>query len=230
MECFENVLANDACCAISVVVAVRLALSRRYLGVVSLCSKHIDLVKHELTLVRKAGISLNLMKCSLLTATIDYLGHINRPGHLKIASLTTDAIKRLKAPRNVTKLNSFFGYCDVLDDSYQHARELRCHPRSNLEEPSHSSSSWMGKSLKRRIVTKKTWSGRLVWRYWTLRGEWHWTQMLANVQVRRALLQEEPHKAKRPIESCSSLTSAERVHHTTQRKCVPIVWAVLLLR
>lgn len=58
--------------------------------------QHIEHTKKVLGLLSKAGVSLKLKKCRFFTTTIDYLGHVIRPGRLEIASHTGDAIRGLK--------------------------------------------------------------------------------------------------------------------------------------
>lgn len=71
-------------------------------------------VKYVLELLWDAVVDLKLKKCNFFTETIDFLGHVICPRCSEIASHMTDAVKRLKAPWNVTKLKSFLGLCIVL--------------------------------------------------------------------------------------------------------------------
>lgn len=65
------------------------------------------------TLFKKTGVILKLRKCKLFTETIDYLGYVIPPRRPKIASHTTDAVRELQTPINLTKLRSFLGLRNV---------------------------------------------------------------------------------------------------------------------
>lgn len=51
-------------------------------------------VKKLLTLLQKAGVILNLNKCSFYTDTINNFGHIIRPRRLEVVSHVTGAIEQ----------------------------------------------------------------------------------------------------------------------------------------
>lgn len=52
--------------------------------------------------------------CGFLTYTINYLRHVIEPHRLKIAFYKADAIKHLQRRRNIRKLRSDLGLCNVL--------------------------------------------------------------------------------------------------------------------
>lgn len=60
-------------------------------------------------LLQKAAQTSKLMKYRFLINTIDYFGHIIRPGNLRNASHATDVINQLKEPHNMTGMRSFSG-------------------------------------------------------------------------------------------------------------------------
>lgn len=62
-----------------------------------------------LTPLQQAMITLKLKKCFSHINTIDYHGHLILPRNLEVASHTTEAIQKLKQPRNLTELRSFLG-------------------------------------------------------------------------------------------------------------------------
>jgi Reverse transcriptase (RNA-dependent DNA polymerase) len=68
---------------------------------------HLRHVDEALTLLREAGLSLKLAKCHIFKDTVDYLGHVIRPGRLGIAEKNTDALKGATLPRTQTELRSF---------------------------------------------------------------------------------------------------------------------------
>lgn len=75
--------------------------------------EHIGHVQAVLTLLRNAEATLTLKIYLIFTKVNDYLKHVIRPRRSGIASYTTEAIRRLKEPTNITKL-SFMKLCNVL--------------------------------------------------------------------------------------------------------------------
>ena len=88
-----------------------------YLDDVIVFSKNIDQplaqVDEILQVLKNAGISLKLKKCSFCTDTVTYLGHIIRPGQLSIDKTRVSALREAKYPRTQTQLRSFLGLCNV---------------------------------------------------------------------------------------------------------------------
>jgi RNase H-like domain found in reverse transcriptase/Reverse transcriptase (RNA-dependent DNA polymerase) len=69
---------------------------------------------HEvLCLLEEAGLSLKLSKCHFFQASVDYLGHVIRPGRLGVAEKNTAALRDAPFPRTRTELRSFLGLCNV---------------------------------------------------------------------------------------------------------------------
>lgn len=54
---------------------------------------YLNHLQHVLMVLQDTGVILKLMKCSIFSRTINYLGHINLPEELKIAESTTDATR-----------------------------------------------------------------------------------------------------------------------------------------
>lgn len=69
--------------------------------------------RRVLTLLYEAGVTLKVKKYKYFTETIDYLGHIIRPGHPKLALRTTDAVTRLKQPTTLAELRFFLDLYNV---------------------------------------------------------------------------------------------------------------------
>jgi len=61
--------------------------------------KDVDTVLHRL---RKAGVTLNLEKCTWFSDEVEYLGHIVRPGQLHVHNKNVDALKHAKFPTTTT--------------------------------------------------------------------------------------------------------------------------------
>jgi Reverse transcriptase (RNA-dependent DNA polymerase) len=68
--------------------------------------EHLDAVLHRLY---REGLSLNLKKCFFFKETINYLGHVIRPGKLAVAEKNTRALREAKPPTTQTELRSFLG-------------------------------------------------------------------------------------------------------------------------
>jgi hypothetical protein len=71
---------------------------------------HLEAVLHRLY---RAGMTLNLKKCHFFKDTVDYLGHVIRPGQLSVAEKNTAALKDIMHPTTHTELRSFLGLCNV---------------------------------------------------------------------------------------------------------------------
>ncbi|CDF38002.1 unnamed protein product [Chondrus crispus] len=73
-------------------------------------AKHLDTVW---SLLRSAGISLKLKKCSFFQPKVHYLGHVISPGKLSVAEAAADAFRTFTFPRTLTQVRSFLGACNV---------------------------------------------------------------------------------------------------------------------
>lgn len=60
-----------------------------------------------LLLSHKAGVTSNVKKWNFLPEKINHLGLFIQPGKLGLPDHSTDAIREIKLPRNLTKLKSF---------------------------------------------------------------------------------------------------------------------------
>ena len=67
--------------------------------------EHSGHVEEILTLLRRAGISLKLTKCSFFQPKVDYLGHVITPGKLSVAPENTKSFAHAHFPRNTTQLH-----------------------------------------------------------------------------------------------------------------------------
>jgi Reverse transcriptase (RNA-dependent DNA polymerase) len=74
---------------------------------------HLAHVAEAHTLLGQAGLSLKLKKCHVFAETVDYLGHVIRPGRLRVAEKNTVALTTAPPPRTQTELRSFLGLCNV---------------------------------------------------------------------------------------------------------------------
>lgn len=96
---------------------VRRQFSVVYLDDVAIFSvsadQHIAHVRSVVTLLQRTNVTLKVMKCVFFSGTVDYLGHIIRPGTLEVTEHSRKAIAGLKLPTTVTELRSFFALCNV---------------------------------------------------------------------------------------------------------------------
>ena len=74
---------------------------------------HLEKVDKVLVTLRRAGVSLKLKKCHFFTDTVNYLGHIIRPGLLSVDQSRVAALKHAQNPRTQSELRSFLGLCNV---------------------------------------------------------------------------------------------------------------------
>lgn len=74
---------------------------------------HLKDVPRVLGTIRKAGVSLNFMKCFFFTDSVKYLGHIIQNGVLALDEAHFETLSKLQHPHNVTKLRPFLGLCNL---------------------------------------------------------------------------------------------------------------------
>ena len=74
---------------------------------------HLRHVDEVLTALSTAGVSLRLRKSKFFTKTIEYLGHIVRPGTIEVNEASTKSLREAKYPETLTELRSFLGFTNV---------------------------------------------------------------------------------------------------------------------
>ena len=81
--------------------------------------EHIQHVDEVLSYLAKAGVTLKIAKCKFFTTTVEYLGHIIRPGKLEVDQANTKSLREAKPPTTRTQLRSFLVlvnvYCRFID-------------------------------------------------------------------------------------------------------------------
>ncbi len=194
--------------------------------------QHFAHLRGVLELLKQAGVTLKLPKCKFFCETVDYLGHVIRPGRLALAETNTRALQEVKHPQNQTELRSFLGLCNV---------NMRFVPRfasiaATLNEPlkkhqpveidtlnpeqAEAISTPRDALLKAPILALPRKDG-----HYTLNTD------ASDGQLGCCLHQDQPTGDRFPIGYWSrSLTSAERNYSTTDKECLAVVWSVLLLR
>jgi Reverse transcriptase (RNA-dependent DNA polymerase) len=74
---------------------------------------HLGDVYEVLSMIKAAGLSMNLRKSELFRSRMDYLGHVVRPGKLALAAKKTNAVAEWAMPRTKTEVQRFVAFCSV---------------------------------------------------------------------------------------------------------------------
>ena len=197
--------------------------------------EHLRHVDEILTLLRRAGITLKLTKCSFFQPKVDYLGHVITPGKLSVATENTKSFAHAQFPRNTTQLRSFLGAANVYRrfvTGYSGiARPLNAMLRKDAEPDWDSPTNdelEAFETLKRKIITPPIVGLPKANRPYMI--DTH----ASAYQLGATLLQQQnetkPNKWT-PIGYWSkTLTNCERNHSTTERECFSFVWAVTTLQ
>jgi hypothetical protein len=99
-------------------------------------------VADALTLLDDSGLSLKLKKCHFFCETVDYLGHVIRPGWLGVAEKNTAALPTAPYSRTQKDLRSFLGLCNVYRRFVQPFSTLSS-PLNELFLKGYDSPSWV---------------------------------------------------------------------------------------
>jgi RNase H-like domain found in reverse transcriptase/Reverse transcriptase (RNA-dependent DNA polymerase) len=195
-------------------------------------SAHLARVAEVLTLLGNAGLSLKLKKCRFFSETVDYLGHVIRPGRLVVAEKNTIALKTAPLPRTQTELRSFLGLCNVyrrfvprFSTIATPLNVMLCKGMPPQLGPLPPAAFAAFTKLRDRLLSPPVLS-------------------LPRTEVRLCLdtnasdgqlgcflLQDQPDGKQLPLGFWSrTLNSAERNYSTTEKECLAIVWAVTHLR
>ena len=75
--------------------------------------EHIQHVDEILDCLKRAGVTLKIKKCKFFTTTVEYLGHVIKPGRLEIDHAHTASLREALPPTNKSELRSFLGLCNV---------------------------------------------------------------------------------------------------------------------
>lgn len=194
---------------------------------------HFAHVRTVLTLLQNAGVSLKLNKCSFFTTAVDYLGHKIRPGKLEVASRTCEAIRYAKPPTNQTEIRSFLGLCNVYRRFVKNFARIAAPLNKKLHKdkpkyfgPLDEEELQAFATLRNCLLSPPILALPKMGKPYIVETD------ACNEQVGCVLLQEqETAKDYRPIGYWSrTLTAAERNYTTSERECLAIVWAILMLR
>jgi len=74
---------------------------------------HLSRFDMVLTLLGNHGVTRKAQKCHLFSNEVEYLGHVVRPGRLRVNEKNLKAIKKAAFPKTQTQRRSFLGMCKV---------------------------------------------------------------------------------------------------------------------
>ncbi len=193
--------------------------------------EHIDHVDEVLRCLADAGVTLKIKKCKFFTSTVEYLGHIIKPGRLEIDQANTKSLVEALPPTNKSELRSFLGLANV----YRRFVDKFAMVASPLNE-----------LLKKNNPDTFTLSEEHTESFRKLIDAITSPQVLALPQpglpysldtdasaygLGCALFQTHEDGERKPIGFWSrSLVPAEKNYSPTERECLGVVWALKTLR
>jgi len=194
--------------------------------------EHVEHLREVFSALRGADLSLMAQKCHLFQEEVEYLGHIVGPGQLKVQDKNFRGLKEASPPRCKKELRSFLGICNVyrrfVKDYALVARPLAAMTSSKRPDRWGTlSDEALGafEELKRRLTEAPIFALPRRDRAYTLDTD------ASTGQVGEVLLQQQPDQSTRSVGySRRSLNAAERNYSTTERECLAVVCASLLLR
>ena len=193
---------------------------------------HLSHVAEALTLLGNAGLSLKLKKCHFFAETVDYLGHVIRPGRLGVAEKNTNALKAAPLPRTQTELRSFLGLCNVYRRFVPRFSAIAAPLNALLAKgtppqlgPLPSAAITAFNLLRERLLSPP------VLALPRAEGALWLDTDASDGQLGCCLIQNQPDGKSLPLGYWSrTLNAAERNYSTTEKECLAIVWAVTHLR
>ena len=194
--------------------------------------EHLKHVEQVLSVLRTAGLSLKLSKCNFFTDTVDYLGHVIRPGLLQVATKNTEAIKGFQHPKTQTNLRSFLGMCNVYRRFVPNFARVAAPLNAFLTKgqqfnlpPFNEEQATAFEMLKEALTSPP------ILKLPRTDLEYSVDTDACDYQVGCSLFQTHADGVRHPIGFWSrSLTAAERNYSTGERECLAVIWAVQILR
>jgi len=194
--------------------------------------EHVEQLREVFAALRGTGVSRKAKNCHLCQEEVVYLGHIVGRGQLQMQDKNIHGLKEASPPRCKKDLCSFIGMLNVyrrlFKDYDQVARPLAAITGSKRPvrwETLSEEALRAFEELKRRLTEAP------ILALTRRRGAYTLDTDASAGQVGEVLLQEQPDQSTRPVGYWSrSLNAAERNYSTTERECLAVVWASLLLR
>lgn len=194
-------------------------------------SEHHEHVRTILELLSNAGVTLRLRKCFFFQESIDYLGHIVRPGKLSVAAKTCEAVQRARPPTTQTELRSFLGLCNVYRRFVPSFARIAAPLNRNLMKDTPKSFELNEEQIESYEQLKSCLVKPPILALPRNGFKYVLDTDACDYQVGCVLMQEQEEGPMRPIGYWSrSLNKAERSYDTTQKECLAVVWAMLHLR
>ena len=193
---------------------------------------HLQHVDQILAVLHKNGLTLKLKKCHFFQQSVDYLGHVVRPGLLQVAEKNVEAIRLARPPRAKTQLRSFLGLCNV----YRRFVEKFAHIAAPLTELTKKEyDSELPPLNEKQLQAFETLKGKLISAPILKLPKANLPFMIdtdaSDYQIGCTLLQQHEDGIRYPCGYWSrSLSSAERNYSAQERECLAIVWAISTLR
>jgi hypothetical protein len=193
---------------------------------------HLAHVEEVLTLLGSGGLSLKLKKCHFFSDTVDYIGHVIRPGRLGVAEKNTTALRNAPLPRTQTELRSFLGLCNVYRRFVPQfsalaapLNSLLCKGMSPILRSLSPAEINAFNNLRDKLLSPP------VLALPRAEGQMWLDTNASDAQLGCCLLQQQPDGKPLPLGYWSrTLNAAERNYSTTEKECLAIVWAVTHLR
>ena len=194
--------------------------------------EHFTHMRTILGMLKDAGVSLKLPKCHFFQSSVDYLGHVIRLGKLEVSSRTCEALRQATAPTTQPGIRSFVGLCNIFRRFVPNFARIATPLNQKLEKDQPTKFGHLTdeereafEELKRRLTSPPILALPKQKGYYKLDTD------ACDHQVGCTLLQDQEDAGYVPIGYWSrALTKQERDYTTTEKECLAIVWAILLLR
>ena len=184
-----------------------------------------------LSTLRDHGVTLNLDKCRWFSDSVNYLGHVIRPGTLEIDELATRALREMSVPTTQTELRSFLGMCNVYRRFVRNYTDIAAPLNARLRkgqpvqlEPFGEIEMEAFDTLKEAICSPPILALPKPGLPYSVDTD------ASELQVGAALFQTHE-EGRKPIGFWSrTLHQAERNYSTPEKECLAVIWAVTTLR
>jgi transposase InsO family protein len=195
-------------------------------------NEHLTHVSHVLELLKEAGISLKLKKCAFFKTEVEYLGHVITPGKLHVSNKNVVALEQAHHPRTRTELRSFLGMCNVYRKFVPQFAKLAAPLTELLKKGQPDTFDHLTDaqvqafdSLRASLMNPIILGLPVRDRDFTLDVD------ASDYQLGACLQQEGTDGTLIPCGFYSrALNDAERNYSATEKECLAVVWAVLMLR
>jgi len=88
-------------------------ICRRNIAGPPLREEHLQHLDEVLTLLGKAGVTLQASECHFFQVEVEYFRHVIRPGRVRVLEKNLRALRVLRYPETQTQMKSVLGMCGV---------------------------------------------------------------------------------------------------------------------